>query len=161
MRQVAREYSGGADRPLGGYLGAMAAYAAATGALSGAVKLSGRGLPARIRWSDVALLTVATFRVSRLLSKDPVTSPLRAPFTRFEGTSGPAELKEEVRGSGVRKAVGELVTCPFCLAQWTATAFAFGLVLAPRATRLAAAIMTAVAGSDLLQLAYNAAEGGN
>lgn len=139
----------------------MAAYAGVTGALSGAVKLSGRRLPARVPWGDLALLTVATFRVSRLLSKDPVTSPLRAPFTRFEGTSGPAELKEEVRGSGFRKAVGELVTCPFCLAQWTATAFAFGLVLAPRPTRFVAAVMTAVAGSDLLQLAYNAAEGGN
>ena len=138
----------------------MAAYAAVTGVLAGAVRLSGRRLPARIGLADLALLTVATFRVSRLLSKDPVTSPLRAPFTRFEGTSGPAELKEEVRGSGLRKAIGELVTCPFCLAQWTATAFAFGLVLAPRTTRFAAAVMTAVAGSDLLQLAYNAAEGG-
>jgi hypothetical protein len=139
----------------------MAAYAAVTGGLCGAVRLSGRRLPARIRAGDLALVTVATFRVSRLLSKDPVTSPLRAPFTRFEGTSGPAELQEEVRGSGLRKAVGELVTCPFCLAQWTATAFTFGLVLAPRTTRFAAAVMTAVAGSDLLQLAYNAAEGGD
>lgn len=161
MKEIAREYSGGADRPLGGYVGAMAGYAAVTGGLSGAVKLSGRRLPARIPWSDLALVTVATFRVSRLLSKDPVTSPLRAPFTRFEGTSGPAELHEEVRGSGLRKAIGELVTCPFCLAQWTATAFAFGLVLAPRAARFAAGVMTAVAGSDLLQLVYNAAEGGD
>jgi hypothetical protein len=139
----------------------MAAYGAVTGALAGTVKLTGRRLPSRVRWSDLALLTVATFRVSRLLAKDPVTSPLRAPFTRYQGTSGPAELKEDVRGSGLRKTVGELLTCPFCLAQWTATAFAFGLVLAPRATRFAAGVMTAVAGSDLLQLAYNAAEGGD
>src|SRR6266568_6180594 len=50
----------------------------------------------------------------RLITKDPVTSPLRAPFTVFEGQEGQAELKEEVRGHGARKAVGELVTCPFC-----------------------------------------------
>lgn len=137
----------------------MAAYSAVTGVLAGAVKLSGRQLPPRVAWSDLGLITVATFRFSRLLSKDPVTSPLRAPFTRFEGTSGPAELKEEVRGTGIRKAIGELVSCPFCLAQWTATAFAFGLVLAPRTTRFVAAVMTTVAGSDILQLAYSAAEG--
>jgi hypothetical protein len=38
--------------------------------------------------------------------------PDRVPFTAYQGTSGPAELDEEVRGEGVQKAVGELVTCP-------------------------------------------------
>ena len=48
-----------------------------------------------------------------------MTSPLRAPFTRFEGASGHAEVAEEVREhGGVKHAVGELLTCPFCLAQW-------------------------------------------
>jgi Protein of unknown function (DUF1360) len=32
--------------------------------------------------------------------RNPVTSPLRAPFTRYSGTSGEAELAEEVRGRG-------------------------------------------------------------
>jgi ABC-type dipeptide/oligopeptide/nickel transport system permease component len=40
------------------------------------------------------------------------------------------------------------------VAQWIATGFAFGLIFAPRATRLVASTMTAVAGSDFLQLAY-------
>ncbi len=57
----------------------------------------------RIQLGDLALLSVATHKISRLLAKDPVTSPLRAPFTRFEGTSGPAELKEDVRGVGARR----------------------------------------------------------
>lgn len=109
----------------------MGAYGGVVGALSAAVRLSGRRLPDRISPSDLALLSVATHKISRLIAKDPVTSPLRAPFTRFAGTSGEAELAEEVRGQGPRKAVGELVTCPFCLGQWVATAFAFGLVLAP------------------------------
>lgn len=158
--RIARDYSAGADRPLAGFVGSMAAYAALTGALAGAVRMSGRGLPASPSFGDLALLTAATFKVSRSLAKDPVTSPLRAAFTRFDGTSGPAELHEEVRGSGARKAVGELVSCPFCLAQWTATAFGFGLVLAPRVTRFAAGIMSVVAGSDFLQLLYSAAQPG-
>jgi hypothetical protein len=63
-------------------------------------------------------------------------------------------VAEEVRGKGIRHAVGELITCPFCTSQWVATAYAAGLVFAPRATRLAGTTMTAVAGSDWLQLAY-------
>jgi uncharacterized protein DUF1360 len=63
-----------------------------------------------------------------------------------------------VRGTGLRKAVGALITCPFCLAVWVATAFVFGLVLAPRATRLAASVLVAVTGADVLHLAYAALE---
>ena len=93
-------------------------------------------------------------RVSRTLAKDTVTSPIRVPFTRFRGTSGHSELAEEVRGEGVKHAVGELITCPFCMAQWVGTAYAVGMTFAPDATRLAGATMTAVAGADWLQLAY-------
>jgi hypothetical protein len=103
---------------------------------------------------DVVLVAAATHKLARIIAKDAVTSPIRAPFTEFAGAAGDAELSEEVRGEGTRHAVGELLSCPFCLAQWIATGFAFGLVFAPRATRLVAATMTAVAGSDFLQLAY-------
>ncbi len=84
-----------------------------------------------------------------------MTSPLRAPFTRFRGQSGPAELAEDARESSeARHSTGELLTCPLCTAQWVATSFVFGLVVAPRFTRLAASALTAVAGSDALQFAY-------
>jgi hypothetical protein len=92
------------------------------------------------------------------MSKDSVTSPFRAPFTRYEGVGGPAELQEGVRGSGIRKAVGELITCPFCLSQWVATGFIFGLVAAPRATRWAASAFASLALADFLQFAYAWAE---
>ncbi|MFA1547804.1 DUF1360 domain-containing protein [Actinomadura chokoriensis] len=97
-----------------------------------------RGGPPAIGLTDLALMTITTHKVARLIAKDPVTSPLRAPFTRHSGTAGPSELAEEVRGRGVRHAVGELITCPFCTAQWVATAYAAGLVFVPQATRLPA-----------------------
>jgi hypothetical protein len=92
------------------------------------------------------------------VSKDSVTSPLRAPFTRYEGVSGPAELKEGVRGTGFRKAVGELLSCPFCLSQWVSTGFTFGLLTAPRATRWTASVFASLALADFLQFAYAWAE---
>jgi len=142
-------YAGDSDHPLGGYAGAMAVYAGAVAAVGAAARWSGRRIPEPTPW-DLLLCTGATHRLSRLVAKDPVTSPLRAPFTRFHGTTGPAELKEEVRGTGARKAIGELLTCPFCTGMWIATGLATGLVFAPRATRMAAMSLTALTGSDLL-----------
>jgi hypothetical protein len=136
----------------------MGAYTGLVGVLSLIARRAKRRPPSQVRWDDIALGSVATFRLARLIAKDPVTSPIRAPFTRFEGTSGPAELHEEVRASGPRKAVGELITCPFCLAQWTATVITFGMLIAPRVTRFLTSIMTVVAAADFLQLAYDAAQ---
>ena len=161
-RTQRREYTDGAERPLGGDLGAMSVYVGLVSAAAAAVRASGRELPDRIPAADAALMTVATFRLARRIAKDPVTSPIRAPFTRFQGPSGHAEVAEEVREhGGVKHAVGELLTCPFCLAQWVGTAFVFSYVAAPKATRLAALTMTMVAGSDVLQFVYDGIQNGS
>jgi hypothetical protein len=159
LREEGREYADGADRPLGTYIVTMGTYMSAVTALGFAIRRSGTQLPKRVEPWDAVVLALATHKIGRLIAKDPVTSPLRAPFTRFKGTTGPAELKEEVRSSSaVRHGVGELVTCPFCIGQWAATALVGGLVLAPRATRLVAGTFAVLAGADLLQFAYSSAE---
>jgi hypothetical protein len=150
------DYADGGERPLGGYLAAMTAFSAYTATWAVAVRMRGRPLPERPDPWDVALTAVATFRLSRLLSKASVTSPLRAPFTRYVGPEGPAELHEEARAEGGRETVGELLTCPFCTGVWVASTFTAGLLLAPRATRTAMGALTALAGADALQLGHAA-----
>jgi Protein of unknown function (DUF1360) len=145
------------ERPLGGYAAVMAVYGVAVAAAGALVRRRGRQLP-DVALRDVVLVGVATHKLSRRLSKNSVTSPLWVPFTRYKGVSGPAELAEEPRGRGVRKAVGELVTCPFCLSQWVATGFVFGLAVAPRATRMTASVFASLALSDFLQCGYAWAE---
>lgn len=157
-RHEQHRYAGDAERPLGTYLVIAVGYTAAVLAGATVVKRSDRRLPDRFDARDLALVTVATHKLARLLTKDPITSPIRAPFTTFEGTGGPSELHEEVRGRGVRHAVGELVTCPFCAEQWIATTAMFGLVLAPRTTRFIASTFAVIAGSDFLQFAYAGAQ---
>ncbi|WFE27165.1 DUF1360 domain-containing protein [Solwaraspora sp. WMMD791] len=154
-----RAYAPGGDRPLGGYARALTVYASVVAGAGAAVLLTGRQLPSRVGLGDVVLISVATHKLSRLVSKDAVTSPLRAPFTRYDGPTGAGEVAEEVRhdASGSRHVFGEMVSCPFCLAVWVATGLTIGLVFAPRATRLVATCFTAVAGSDFLQMAYAAA----
>lgn len=156
--EEAQEYRHGEDRPLAGYTAALATYGATAAALALASRRPGTTVPARVPWTDLALSGIATFKLSRRLSKDPVTSPLRAPFARFGRRSGPSELTDTPREGSVRHAIGELVTCPFCLDQWVATAFISGLVFAPKLTRLAAATLTTVAISDALQFAHVALE---
>ena len=162
-----REYAPHEHRPLDGYVAAMGAFGALAAALATAAKVTGRTVPERPATQDVLLISIATHKLSRLIAKESVTSPLRAPFTRYAEPSGAAEINEEVRdqGSSIRHSVGELITCPFCLAVWVATGLTGGLVLAPRLTRLAATAMTATAVSDFLQMAYSiakeAAEGSN
>lgn len=160
-RTQQEEYTQGEARPLAADLGAMSVYLGLVGAAATAIRVSGRELPSRIPLGDAVLLTVGTFRLARRIAKDPVTAPVRAPFVSYQGTSGEAEVAEEVREhGGVKHAVGELLTCPFCMAQWVGTGFVLGYVTAPRATRLAALTMTMVAGSDVLQFAYDAIQNG-
>jgi hypothetical protein len=101
---------------------------------------------------------VATQKLSRQVAKDKATSFLRAPFTRYEGSAGPSEVSEEPRGTGLRYALGELVTCPFCLAQWVSAGMVWGYIARPRTTRMVAGIFATLSAADFLQLAYAAAE---
>jgi uncharacterized protein DUF1360 len=144
---------------LGGYLAVLVVYGAVVAIAMVAATITGRTLPARWRIQDLVTITLGTHKLSRTLTKDAVTSPLRAPFTQYAGTGGPAEVMEEVReGSQLRHSLGELLTCPFCLDMWVATGFAIGLVFAPRFTRLVAGVFTVLAGADFLQLGYAMAQ---
>ena len=154
-------YRNGEQRPLGGYVVVMAVFGAILSGAAGLAFATGRRLPEGIGPWDLLLIAAGTHKLSRTLTKDAVTSPLRAPFTAYQGTSGHAEVSEEVREhGGAKHAIGELLTCPFCLAQWVGTAFVLGYATAPRATRLAALTMTTVAGSDVLQFVYDAIQNG-
>ncbi|HET8641779.1 MAG TPA: DUF1360 domain-containing protein [Pseudonocardiaceae bacterium] len=156
--RVRRGYLGNADLPLNGYTAVLGAYSGLVTAVGLLARATGRRPPERIDLQDVVLLGVATHKLSRLVAKEAVMSPLRAPFTRYREPAGLAELNEEPRGEGAQHTVGELVNCPFCLAVWVATGMAVGLVFAPRLTRLVAGTLGAVAVSDGLHIGYDAAK---
>jgi hypothetical protein len=157
-QRLQHRYAHGHDRPLVGYTVVLGGYSALLGVLTGIGRATGARLPERVGVQDTVLLCLATHKASRLLAKDAVTSPLRAPFARYEEPAGEAELNESVRGSGVQHAVGELVTCPFCLGVWVASGLTAGLVFAPRITRMVLTTLTAIAASDTIQLIYDGAK---
>ncbi|MEA2385083.1 MAG: hypothetical protein QOH72_5054 [Solirubrobacteraceae bacterium] len=62
------------------------------------------------------------------------------------------------RGRGLRRAVGELLVCPYCIGLWVSAGFTAGLLVAPRFTRWVAAVRSALFGAEVLQIAYKKAE---
>ena len=145
-------------RPLRGYAVLTTTFATAFAGSLLPSRRAGRELPERYAALDIVTAGIATHKLSRLISKDKVTSFLRAPFVRYREGSGQGEVDEEPRGTGLRHATGELLVCPYCLGQWVAAGFAVGMVAAPRFTRMVAYLYTAETVSDFLQLGYLAAE---
>lgn len=157
VTEVADRYRAGHDRPLVHYGVLDTIYVGVVGAIGVAARRRRKSLP-DLTPQDIALIGVATHRLARTIAKDPITSPIRMPFTQYDGLGGPAELHEKVVADGFGHAVGELLTCPFCLAQWVATGFVAGMIFAPKATRMVAATFAGVAVSDFLQYAYAGAQ---
>jgi hypothetical protein len=137
-----------ADRRLGSYALLTGTF---TSAFVAMLALTHERLPDRFGAGDLALISIATHKLSRLITRDRVTRPLRAPFTDIEGDETPNELRESARGRGLTRAIGELLSCPFCLDQWIAAGFLGALIVAPRPTRATASLFAVVSGSDYLQ----------
>jgi hypothetical protein len=152
------EYSPQEPKPLGGYAILTLIFSVIYGSLFTARWRSRRGLPDEIPMRDIALLGIGTFKLSRLITKDKVTSWLRSPFTRYEGTGRPSEVKEQPRGNGLQNAIGQLLTCPYCVGQWIATGLLAAYVWRPRATRTVASSLAVVTAADYLQQAWAAVD---
>ena len=126
-------------------------YAALTGAfgavLGGFLLLTRRRLPDRVGIGDTVRIGVASYKLGRLVARDEVTSWMRAPVTRDEDATEP-------KPQGLERALGELVTCPYCVGLWTAAGLSYALVLFPRQTRLVTTIFGGQAVADFLNAAY-------
>ncbi|WP_394846782.1 DUF1360 domain-containing protein [Pendulispora brunnea] len=153
--QVIESYKGDTEEelPITAYVGLSVAF------LGGFVTVLGltvrkRKLPIRMETRDMLLIGLATHWLTRVVSRERVTIPLRAPFTRRTKSQRSGDIKEKPRGAGLRRAVGSLVTCPFCMGPWTASVLSVGLIWFPRPARWAMGMFGAVAVSDFLHHIY-------
>jgi hypothetical protein len=134
------------------------AYATITGvfvaglALSGGIaRLIGR-VPREQTWLDLATLSAATFKASRTIVRDDVTSFLREPFV--EGEPHDSEHEHPVQTGGMEQAIGELVTCSRCVGTWVAAGLATTQVLAPRFGRMLTWTLAGAGVNDFLQAGF-------
>ncbi len=140
-------------QPMGGYI--VLATTMNVGLATALIAANRRGrLPEQIDTKDIIVLGVATHKIARLLTKDSVSSFIRAPFVQLEDKSGTNSIKETARGRGLRRSIGELLSCPECTGNWVAAGLVVGVIHAPRVTRVVASIYTSLAIGDLLQYVY-------
>ena len=138
--------------PYGSYAAIMGAFAGLLGAAGLASRVIGRD-PQCQSPLDLVVLAGASFKASRTLARDEVTSWLREPFVRGRAHSGEGE--EPVQG-GMEQAIGELVTCTRCVGTWAAAGLAVTQVLAPRFGRVLTWSLAAAAANDFLQAGFAA-----
>jgi hypothetical protein len=99
---------------------------------------------------DLAILGVATFKAARIVSRERVGSVVRAPFVEGE----PASPDAGPTGDGLRRAIGELVTCTRCVGTWAALALVGARSVAPRAGGLLIMTLAIGGANDFLQAGF-------
>ena len=107
------------------------------------------------RPGEILLLGVAAHKLARADHQGPRDrSDPRSRSFRFKEGAGEGEVEEESRGHGLQEAVGDLLTCPYCIGVWIITPLWFGMALAPRLTRFVAGILATVTTADFMHRAY-------
>jgi hypothetical protein len=138
--------------PYHAYAGIMATFVgglAATGAIG---RLLGRD-PRDHRSLDLVTLGLATFKASRTISRDEVTSFIREPFVQGEAHEG---AEDPVESGDLRQAIGELVTCSRCVGTWVAAGLGSAQILMPRFGRVLTWTLAAAGANDWLQAGFAA-----
>ncbi|MCL6572782.1 MAG: DUF1360 domain-containing protein [Bacillus sp. (in: Bacteria)] len=88
----------------------------------------------RITLLNLLLLSLATFRLTRLLIFDKITEFIRAPFfdeIREENVVGEIEVYYLPKKTGIKKFLGELLSCYWCTGIWTSTGIVSLFLLSP------------------------------
>jgi hypothetical protein len=138
--------------PYRAYAAIMGTFVAGLGAVSGLAAARNRPLQ-EMATIDLALLGLATFKASRTVATDKVTSFVREPFV--EGDAYDGEDERPTRETEMKQAIGELVTCTRCVGTWIGASLASLQILAPRTGRLVTAVLAAGAVNDFLLAGFS------
>jgi hypothetical protein len=98
--------------------------------------------------SELPVIGMAAFALSKALAKEKVGSWARAPVVD--------EREGRPKGSRMRYAMGELVTCTRCLGTWSALGLVGLRVVRPREGRIVASVLATAGINDWLQAAFSA-----
>jgi Protein of unknown function (DUF1360) len=126
-----------------------AALSAGYGALLGALVLGARERSEPLVREEIPALGLASFALSKLIAKEKVETWVREPFV--EETSNGRRPK----GTRLRYAVGELLTCTRCVGAWSSLGLVALRVTRPREARVVTAVLASSALNDFLQTGFN------
>jgi Protein of unknown function (DUF1360) len=139
--------------PYRAYAAIVGTFVTGLGAVSGLAAVRRRPHH-EISATDLALLGLATFKASRTVARDKVTSFVREPFV--EGDAYDGEGEKPTQDTELKQALGELVTCTRCVGTWLGAGLASMQILAPRTGRLLTTVLAAGAVNDFLLAGFSA-----
>lgn len=113
-----------------------------------------------VRPFDLALLGLSSYRMGRLVAYDLAMEAVRAPFTQTVPDPTGAGDTVQPKGTGWRRAIGDLMACPICAGTWIAAGLVYGLEVAPRFTRVLMAIMASIGLGEVLNALTESLEWG-
>jgi len=124
----------------------------ATG-LAGVIALTARRTRSKvapIAGAELPALAIATFALADVVSKERISTWLREPFVVESIDHRPIEPA----GSGIRRAIGELLTCSRCAGTWSALGL-LGLRTAfPTAGKVTINVLALTGANDVLQAVF-------
>jgi hypothetical protein len=138
--------------PYPAYAAIMASFVGGLAAAGALARALGRD-PRENTTLDLVVLGAATFKASRTIARDEVTSFLREPFVEGEAHEGG---EDPIASGDMRQAIGELVTCSRCIGTWVAAGLAGTQIVAPRFGRLLTWTLATAGANDFLQAGFAA-----
>jgi hypothetical protein len=111
----------------------------------------GRASADPIQARELVPLAGATFAVSKAVARERIGSWVREPFVEDDNGDGEPQRP---KGRGLRRALGELVTCTRCVGTWSALGVVGLRVLHPEAGRTVSMILASSAANDWLQTGF-------
>jgi hypothetical protein len=119
-------------------------------ALAGAVLLAARDHGDEpLHPAEIVPLGVAAFALSKMIAKEKVDSWVREPFVEELPDGG-----RRPKGTRLRYAVGELLTCTRCVGAWTSLGLVGLRLTRPREARVVAALLGTSAINDWMQAGF-------
>lgn len=123
---------------------------AVVGTFLGVTALASARRPALPSPTELVMLGLASHRIGRMLAFERVGEPFRAPFTATVPDDSGADETVVARGRGVRWVLGELVSCPTCVATWASLALAIGQRFLPAPTRVLVGVLAAAGVAEVV-----------
>lgn len=96
---------------------------------------------------DLAVSGVATFALAKVIAKERIGTWVREPFVEEEDGGKP-------RGTRLRHAVGELLTCTRCVGAWSALGLVGLRLTSPATGRVVNDVLAVSAINDWLQASF-------
>ena len=96
---------------------------------------------------ELPVLGLATFALAHVLAKEKVSTWIREPYVEETGDHRPVRPE----GSGLRHAVGELLTCTRCVGGWCALGLVGLRIASPRAGKTVSAVLATAGANNVMQ----------